>query len=292
MKVAIYGNIFVEKYIPYIQKLFDALFKSGFHIEIYTPFYEFLNQKITFKDDVNTFLFKDLKGPIDFVFSIGGDGTFLKSTRFVCDSGTPIIGINTGRLGFLSGITIDEIDSAIKALKSNKYTLDKRILLRFDTENNPFGNNNFALNEIAITKQDTTSMINIHTYINNEFLNSYWADGLIVSTATGSTAYSMSCGGPIVMPRTGVFIITPVAPHNLNVRPIIVPDDSDIRLTAETRSDQVLVALDSMSKSLNPDTEFIIRKNHFNINLVRLETHNYLGTIRTKLSWGIDKRNK
>jgi len=291
-RVAIYGRLFDDKLSPYVQRVFDKLEAVGASLHIYEPFHQFLNDRINIQSDISLFDRKSgLKGEVDFLMSIGGDGTFLDSTTFIRDSQIPIVGVNTGRLGFLSGIALDEIDEAVDAIVAGAYTLDSRRLLKLETENKMFGDENFALNELTVHKKDTSSMITIHAYLDGNFLNSYWADGLIVATPTGSTAYSLSCGGPIVMPGSENFVITPVAPHNLNVRPIVIPDGGVLTLKVEGRGDYFMASLDSRSESMEGSTELVISRNNFEINLLRLASHNYLRTIRNKLNWGLDKRN-
>ena len=234
---------------------------------------------------------ESLKGNADFLISIGGDGTLLKATTYVRNSNIPIMGVNTGRLGFISSISTDQIDAAITDLYKENYKIDNRTLLEVNTSNELFGKQNFALNEVAVTKKDTSSMIKVDAYIDNEFLNSYWADGLIVSTPTGSTGYSLSCGGPIIMPHTGNIIITPIAQHNLNVRPIVVEDESTIKLKVVDRDDLALISLDSRSRAFESSVEIIIKKAGFKIKLINPNFNSFLSTVRNKLMWGIDKRN-
>jgi len=203
----------------------------------------------------------------------------------------PVMGINFGRLGFLASIGRDEVRSAIKALVNHSFVIDKRTLIHLDSNLALFGEVPYGLNEFAIHKQDIAPMIKIHTYLNGEFLNTYWADGLIVATPTGSTGYSLSCGGPVVFPDSGSFVITPVAPHNLNVRPIVVPDDNIISFEIESRSDQAICALDSRREIVSKDVQLAVRKESFMLNLIRLSENNFLQTLRNKLTWGLDKRN-
>lgn len=292
MKAAIYGRAFSDSFSPFIQKFFDRLQDIKAGLLVYQPFIEYLKDKVVINSEMIPFSnHREIHSKVDFLFSIGGDGTFLDATRFVMDSGIPMIGINTGRLGFLSNISIDEIDEAIDAIENGRFTLDNRTLLKIETPGHIFGEENFALNEMTVHKKDTSSMIIIRAYLNGEFLNSYWADGLIIATPTGSTAYSLSCGGPIVLPGSGNFVITPVAPHNLNVRPIVVPDRSVITLKMEGRGDHFLVSLDSRSETIDSSVNLTISKNSFNINLLQLQSHSYSSTIRNKLNWGLDKRN-
>jgi NAD+ kinase len=292
MKIAIYGRVFNEKYDQVVRELFATLEKKGIEIIIFEKFRKYLKGKVEISSETKTFSsHNDINGKIDFMLSIGGDGTLLDTLTFVRDSGVPIIGVNTGRMGFLSTISVGEIDDALDALINKNFSIDKRNLLRLETENNLFGNFNFALNELTVHKKDTSSMMSIHAYLNNQYLNTYWADGLIVSTPTGSTAYSLSCGGPIIVPGSENFIITPIAPHNLNVRPIVLPSDNTITLKLEGRSKNFLVALDSRTETIDASIELTIKKESFKINLIRLNHHNFLSTLRNKLMWGLDLRN-
>lgn len=290
MQIAIYGRVVSSEYYPYIQQLFDKLYEQNAALQIVEPFVDNLLPAIEIKSDYSTFNTSEEIKKADFVFSIGGDGTILETITYVKDSEIPILGINTGRLGFLSSISINEIDNALEALQVKSYHLDKRTLLKLETNTKLFGDQNFALNEFTIHKKDSAAMIIVHAYLDGKFLNSYWADGLIISTSTGSTAYSLSCGGPILLPGNGNFVINPVAPHNLNVRPFVVPNDSKITLRVEGRSDSYLVSLDSRSETIYPNLDLHISKNDFNINIVRLQGHSYLDTLRTKLNWGFDTR--
>ena len=233
----------------------------------------------------------DLDASIDCMISLGGDGTMLDAVTLVKDTGIPILGINFGRLGFLASISPDALQSAVDAIVNRTFVVDKRALIHLDSNEALFGDTPFALNEFAIHKRDISPMIKIHTYINGEFLNTYWADGLIVSTPTGSTGYSMSCNGPILFPDAASFVITPVAPHNLNVRPIIIPDTNVVSFEIEGRADQFICALDARKEIVDKTVQLAIRKEQFCVNLVRLNENSFLSTLRTKLTWGLDKRN-
>ncbi len=243
------------------------------------------NQYATFKDA------GDLDDSFECIISMGGDGTLLDTLTFIRDNNIPVLGINFGRLGFLSTIGKDDLIDAVTALANHTYVIDKRTLIHLDANIPLFGKTPYALNEFAIHKRDTSSMLKIHTYLNGEFLNTYWADGLIVSTPTGSTGYSLSCNGPILFPESGSFIITPVAPHNLNVRPIVIPDDSIVSFEIEGRTDQLICALDSRREIVNKDIQLAVKKEAFTVRLVRLNENSFLQTLRGKLSWGLDKRN-
>lgn len=292
MTVAIYGKAFSDSFIPSIQLLFTALKKHDINICVYRPFYTYLKKQIGLEGEYDTFFKSEKRDKtFDLLLSIGGDGTILDTITIVRDSGIPILGINTGRLGFLSNIGKDEIELTVDLIAQKKYTLDKRSLIQLETANHAFGSENFALNEITILKNDTFSMVTIHTYINQDYLNSYWADGLIISTPTGSTAYNLSCGGPILVPSSENFVLTPISAHNLTVRPIVVDDKSTIRIRVEGRSSHFLTALDARSENIDYNTELIISKAPFHINLVKLPDNNFHSTLRNKLMWGLDKRN-
>jgi NAD+ kinase len=292
VKVAVYGRLFSDSFTPFVQEFFSKLSELKVELFIYEPFSDYLKARIDIKSECSVFTrHTEIKDNVRFLFSIGGDGTFLDATTLVRDANIPIIGVNTGRLGFLSSISINEIEVALEKIFKGQYVIDERTLLKLETSNKLFDGDNFALNELTVHKKDSSSMITIHAYLNDEYLNSYWADGLIVSTPTGSTAYSLSCGGPIILPGSDNFEITPIAPHNLNVRPIVIPDNSEVKLKLEGRGDSFLISLDSRSETIDSSIELIIKKNDFQISSVRLEPHSQLTTIRNKLNWGLDKRN-
>jgi len=233
----------------------------------------------------------DLNGSIEFIISLGGDGTLLDTVSLVRDKNIPVLGINFGRLGFLASIGKEDLKTAVSSLVARTFVIDKRSLVHLDSNKHLFGKVPYALNEFAIHKTDTSPMIKIHTYLNGEFLNTYWSDGLIVSTPTGSTGYSLSCNGPVVFPDSSSFVITPVAPHNLNVRPIVVPDNNIISFEIEGRADQFICALDSRKEIVDMNVQLAVRRESFTISLVRLNENNFLQTLRNKLSWGLDTRN-
>ena len=224
----------------------------------------------------------------DCLISLGGDGTLLDTVTLVRDKNIPVLGINFGRLGFLASLGKENLDSVVQALATRSYVVDQRTLIHMDANIPLFGDTPYGLNEFAIHKRDTSSMIKIHTYLNGEFLNTYWADGLIVATPTGSTGYSLSCNGPVVFPESGSFVITPVAPHNLNVRPIIVPDNNIISFELEGRTDQFICTLDSRKEFVDRNVQLAVKKENFTISLVRLHEKNFLQTLREKLAWGFD----
>ncbi len=292
MKVAIYSRITSPEPDPFFEKVLMILENIGADIFIHKPLNDFIVPSLLNNTVYKTFHdHTDLKGNVDFLFSIGGDGTLLDTLDFVRDTGIPIVGINTGRLGFLAGVHKDNIMAAIESLDKGHYSLDKRALLRLETSIDLFGKVNYGLNELTIHKAETSSMMSIHTYLNGEYLNTYWADGLIIATPTGSTGYSLSCGGPIMMPQSENFVITPIAPHNLNVRPIVVSDKSVITLELEGRSQYFMASLDSRSVTIPSTVQLAVRKETFCINLIRINNDNFLKTIREKLSWGKDSRN-
>lgn len=292
MNVAIYGRKVTKQDAPDFEALLKIIKDFGWNAVLEKDLKEQLVKKTKCGSDFDTFsTHHDLKTGIDFAFSVGGDGTFIKTVSYIRDSGVPILGINTGRLGFLANISRDQIHSTMEMVKQKKYVFQKRSLLRVETENDLFGEDNIALNEVTLHKKDTASMITVHATLDGNYLNSYWADGLIVSTPTGSTAYSLSCGGPIITPGCQVHILTPIAPHNLNVRPVVVPDLMPIKLKIEGRERKYLLSLDSNSKNIAEGSELLIRKAEFMINVMKFEDNNFLDTIRNKMLWGIDKRN-
>lgn len=292
MRIAIYGNPFDPVKAKYVQHLIHKLEEKDIALTIEQQFHDFLIDHVEFTKDITLFdTPKELSENADILLSIGGDGTLLNTITLVRDSGIPVLGINTGRLGFISSVSTDQIDNAINQLLKKEYTIQERTLLQLNTDNQLFGETNFALNEVTVLKKDTSSMIRIHAFLDDEFLNSYWADGLIIATPTGSTGYSLSCGGPIVVPGTENFIIAPIAPHNLNVRPVIISEDREIKLKVEDRDELALVALDSRSRAIDPTLELTIRKADFKVSLIKLNSQSFIATIREKLMWGKDKRN-
>lgn len=287
MKVAIYSRGLDADQNHQIHLLNDELVRHNIEVVL---FKELANKsQLQF---ANTFSgSNDLNSDIDCLISLGGDGTLLDTVTFVKDKNIPVLGINFGRLGFLASIGKEELEIAVDALVNRTFVTDKRTLIHLDSNIPLFGETPFALNEFAIHKRDISSMIKIHTYLNGEFLNTYWADGLIVSTPTGSTGYNMSCNGPIVFPESGSFVITPVAPHNLNVRPIVIPDNNIISFEIESRSEKFICALDARRELVTKDIQLAVKKENFSIHLIRLNENNFLSTLRDKLAWGLDKRN-
>ena len=292
MKIAIYSRGVENDQLKDIHKLYEELIKNGVEPVFFQDFFNQFYSSVDLNNQYSTFnAFEDLDSSIDCVLSLGGDGTMLDTVTMVRDSGIPVLGINYGRLGFLANIGRDEIQGVIDAIAERKYVLDKRTLIHLEANVPLFGETPYALNEFSIHKRDISPMIKIHTYLNGEFLNTYWADGIIVATPTGSTGYSLSCGGPVVFPESNSFVITPVAPHNLNIRPIVVPDDNIISFELEGRTDDFLVTLDSRKEIVSKEVQLAVKKETFDIKLVRLNENNFLQTLRSKLSWGLDKRN-
>ncbi|MDR6785427.1 NAD+ kinase [Pedobacter africanus] len=292
MKIAIYGREFNNSVLPYVQEVFNVLDQYKTPVLVYKKYLDFIRDKVKLPDHIQVFTaHTELLGQTDVLVSLGGDGTLLDTLALIRDSGIPVIGINFGRLGFLASINKDEIKTAIEALKNKEYSLDKRTLLSLESSYSLFGEENFALNDITIHRRDNSAMMIIHAYMNNEFVNSYWADGLIIATPTGSTAYSLSCGGPIIFPSSQNFVITPIAPHNLNVRPVIIPDDVTLRFEVEARSAKFLVSCDSRTETVDRSVKITLNKAAFHVNLIRLNNESYLTTLRNKLLWGIDTRN-
>lgn len=294
MLTAIYGRILKERQIPYVIELLSLLNEYNIDVLIYEDFLKQLYQTgKTEKNDYPSFSdYNDLAdSDAEYLISLGGDGTLLDTLPFVQYSNIPILGINLGRLGFLASTAKENIRAAVLALKNKSYKVDKRTLLHLDSNRELFKGVNYALNDFSIHKNETSSMMTIHAFINGELLNSYWADGLIVSTPTGSTGYSLSCGGPIIFPTCENFVITPIAPHNLNVRPMVVSSDSVISFEVEGRADHFLCTLDSRNAQIDSTIQLAIRKESFSVNLLRLDDINFLSTIRTKLMWGADQRN-
>jgi NAD+ kinase len=292
MKVAVYSRIFENTQRDDVQLFFDELYSQNIEVVVFYDFYQQIKSTIKLPTEVITFYsHEQLTDDIEFIISLGGDGTLLDTITLIRDKSVAIMGINFGRLGFLAGIGRNEVKAAFKAVANRSYVVDSRTLIHVDASIPLFGEVPYALNEFSIHKRDVASMIKIHTYLNGEFLNTYWADGLIVATPTGSTGYSLSCNGPVVFPDSGSFVITPVAPHNLNVRPIVIPDNNIISFEIESRSDQVICALDSRREIVNKDVQLAVKKENFEISLVRLSENNFLQTLRNKLTWGLDKRN-
>ena len=288
MKVAIFGKIFNETFNSAIYKLFEKLNKNNVEIIIYKHFYKYIEKTLFFKPKISRIFssYNDFPDNIDLIFSIGGDGTFLECVSLIRKKDIPIVGINSGRLGFLANISKDTIENAIEQIIHKKYTIEKRTLLQVISKNNLFDDFNYGLNDFTVQKKNSNTMINIDIYLDDEFLNKYWADGLIISTPTGSTAYSLSAGGPIIVPGSKNFVINPIAPHNLTVRPIVVPDDKTLKLKISGRSKTYLATLDYKSETIQNDSEIIIKKADFYVKMLKLSNTNFFSTLRNKLLWG------
>jgi len=291
MKIAIHGRNFNESARPFIENMFNELVRRGIEVQLSKTFRTFLDQ-------VGIVHFSELvyEKPEELfdarlIVSMGGDGTLLETISHVGRRQIPAIGINVGRLGFLATVSPERIEDMISALENGQFRVDQRTLVAIESNLDLFDGLNFGLNDFTITKTDTSSMITVHTYLNREFLNSYWADGLIVSTPTGSTGYSLSCGGPVLMPHSQNFIITPISPHNLNVRPLIVEDTAVIKLEVKSRSNNFLVSLDARSCIVDENTQLTVRKADFTARLIKMRDDSFLNTLRSKLSWGLDMRN-
>jgi NAD+ kinase len=292
MVIAIYGKEISSENLKYVQRVVDKLVLQNCSLTVYKPFFDLLQGQVEFPPDAGFYDdYRGIIGMVDIFFSIGGDGTILEAMTMVRDSGIPIMGINIGRLGFLSSISKDEILPAVDKVLAGNYQLDPRALIRLSQPANLFGEMNYALNELTITRKDTTSLIVLHVYVDGMFLNSYWADGLIIATPTGSTAYSLSSGGPILAPGSENFVITPIAPHNLTVRPVVIPDKSKIRIIVDGREDQFLVSLDSRRAIIHSNFELFVEKTDFKVNMLQMTGRNFFMTIREKLKWGLDARN-
>ncbi|WP_310992867.1 NAD kinase [Aequorivita marina] len=294
MKIGIYGQFYHENAEIYIQLLLDALQHREAEVLIEEKFLEIINrnQEIT-KNFSDCSSFTTLDDSFDLFFSIGGDGTILKAVTFVADLDIPIVGINTGRLGFLATIQKEEITESLNQILEGKYSISERTLLTVETspKSGEIHSLNFALNEVAVNRRNTTSMIKVETFVNDKHLTSYWSDGLIVATPTGSTGYSLSCGGPVIDPNTNAFVITPIAPHNLNARPLVIPDSSKVTLKVSGREDSFLASMDSRIATLEDETSIIIKRASFTLKLLQLNDDSFIKTLRKKLLWGEDKRN-
>ncbi len=294
MKVAVYGLFDLDKSKQPVEELFAYLKQFDFEVIVEKSFLSALKSFTDITDKYQRFTdFKDLNDSFDAMITVGGDGTILKAVTFIRHLNIPILGINTGRLGFLATVQKTQIKEAIEALYHKDFSLKKRELLKVSTNSNSddFKGLNFALNEVAINRKDSTSMIVINTFIDDEFLNSYWADGLIIATPTGSTGYSLSCGGPVITPSAKSLVVTPIAPHNLNVRPLVIPNSSKIRLQVSGRSNQFLVSLDSRIITVEKHTEIYIETANFKLNMIHLNNQTFLKTLREKMLWGRDTRN-
>ena len=294
MKVAIYGQYYLVSTEPIIKDIFVFFNENNIEMAIEATFLEMLYEKKIVRKEYKTFSsHSELDSSFDMLISIGGDGTMLRAVTLVRNSGVPLLGINAGRLGFLANVQKENIAAFMQLVLDKKYTLSKRTLLSLtcSPENESLLELDFALNEVTVSRKDSTSMITIETYLNGEFLNSYWADGLIIATPTGTTGYSLSCGGPILTPDVKSLVITPIAPHNLNARPLVISDETEIVLRVTGREDQYLVSLDSRITSIQNESVLTIKKTPFQINMIEIQDETFLKTLRNKLLWGEDRRN-
>lgn len=292
MKIAVYGRQFNDPSVfPYIRQVFDSLIQHKVEIYIHPVLSEYLQGNVDITACATLNCDEPIKDNVDVFLTLGGDGTLLDMVTLVRDSGVPVIGINFGRLGFLASINKSDIAAAIHAVVNQEFTLDARELLVIESEQKIFGENNFALNDVTIHKRDDSAMITTHVSLDGEFLNSYWGDGIIISTPTGSTAYSLSCNGPIIFPQSNSIALTPVAPHNLNVRPVVLPDTSILTMDIDYRGNNYIVSCDSRTVIVDKPMQFKVYKADFKLNLVRLNNESYLSTLRKKLLWGLDARN-
>ena len=292
MKIAIYSRGGESVNVQDLKILLQALQEQKCSAYLYESYFQQVKEAVNPSSVYSVFnSSSDLDDSFDCMISLGGDGTLLDTVTLIRDKNIPVLGINFGRLGLLASLGKEDIHAAVSALVNRTFTAEKRSLVHLEADIPLFGDTPYALNEFAIHKRDTSPMIKIHTYLNGEFMNTYWADGLIVSTPTGSTGYSLSCNGPVVFPDSSNFVITPVAPHNLNVRPIVVPDDNIISFEVEGRLDQFICALDSRREIVDKHIQLAVKKEQFTISLVKINENNFLQTLRKKLAWGFDTRN-
>jgi len=291
MKITLHGIDVQKEFLPQIGILFDILKERNIDINLTESLLKSLKRNAFQTKGLKSVNQKESIKESDFVISIGGDGTLLDTVCLVGENEIPILGVNTGRLGFLATVAKENIQNSIEELVSGAFSVESRSLLKLESDVPLFNGLNFGLNEFTIHKRDTSSMITVHTYINDLYLNSYWADGLIIATPTGSTGYSLSCGGPLITPGARNFVITPVSPHNLNVRPIVVSDDNEISFKIEGRSEKFLISLDSRSTPIDATVKLKVKKAEFSAKLVKFASYSYFDTLRQKLNWGFDMRN-
>jgi len=290
--IAIYGKEIVESNLNFLQNIVDRIEQEGYQITVFSEFMDKISASISFNNPAKTFTTNaDLDENVKFLFSIGGDGSMLASARIIKDMNIPVLGFNLGRMGFLSIVKQNNIDDVLHEVFSGEYVIDERTLVKFEDVDNRFGGDNFGLNEICFLRKEPYSLLTIKVWVDGLFLNRYWADGLIVATPTGSTAYSLSCGGPILSPQVDSFVLSPIASHNLTVGSIVIPDDSIIKVHVECRDPEFCVNLDSAYQTFKTGSEFIVKKNDFKLKLIQPYSVNFFNTIRDKLNWGIDVRN-
>lgn len=294
MKAALFGQSYQNSTEPIIREIFSFLKENNIEVAVASDFLAILQERGIIEESYSAFTTtEDLRAGFDFFVSIGGDGTLLRSAAIVGNTGIPIVGVNAGRMGFLANVQKENLTAFFRLILEKKYTLSRRTLLAVDClpEAKAINQVNFAMNEVSVSRKDTASMITIETYLDGEFLNSYWADGLIIATPTGSTGYNLSCGGPILMPEVNSLVITPIAPHNLNARPLVIPDNTIIKLKVAGREEHYHLSLDSRIASLTTETVLTIRKTDFYINMIEIPGQTFINTLRSKLLWGEDRRN-
>lgn len=293
MKVAVFGTSVSDKFMPVLEKFFGFFEKQKIEVQLFKPFHGFLTKELNVKPYFSSFFssYEDFDGDNKYIFSVGGDGTFLHSVVNIRNFNIPVVGVNSGRLGFLADISEEQVNNALSDIFNGKYTIVERSMLEVQYSKDDTPDFNFALNELAVLKTDSSSMINITAKCNGELLNNYWADGLIIATPTGSTAYSLSVGGPILTPDSRNFVITPLAPHNLTIRPVVVPDKNEITLKVDGRGTSFLTSLDYRSKAVEFSNELTIKKANVTLKTLQLPDLDFFNTLRNKLMWGFDKRN-
>ena len=294
MRIFIYSRVLKEKDAPILQELIRTLDELEMQYIFPRQYWQQIESMEVLKGDLDVLDdWEDLVSQqVDLVITLGGDGTILGCLKWVVDSGIPILGVNLGRMGFLADIEKSRVRQALEAVRDGQYTLDKRSVIKLESNIELFGKLPYAINDFTLLKRDTSSMVTIHAYVNGDYLNTYWSDGIIVATPTGSTGYSLSCGGPIIFPSSNNFVVTPVAPHNLNVRPIVIPDDAVVSFEIEGRAENFLCTLDSRFETISSSVKLAVKKADFHIAMVQLEEGNFLNTMRDKLTWGLDKRNR
>ncbi|MBS9768766.1 MAG: NAD kinase [Flavobacteriaceae bacterium] len=290
MKIALFGKQFEEKFFEKFQYILSFLKDRQVEVSIHRRLAQHIEREFSFSTEGYT-IFDDLSNNLDMLLSIGGDGTFLEAALLVKDKNIPILGINSGRLGFLAAVATSEIEKALDFVVKKEFELEERTLIEMISPKNLMGESSFTLNEVGILKNDTTSMLTVKAFVGDEYITTYWADGVLIATPTGSTAYSLSAGGPLISPLCKNFAITPVAPHNLTVRPIVIPDDEEVRFQVNCRSSHFLVSLDSRSERVQSGTEIVVKKADFTIKVVKFGKMCFYKTLRNKLMWGLDKRN-
>lgn len=289
MKITLYAKPLLKNSYPVLKQIMNILAVHCTHIYVYKPFYESIKKEMALPSNFTSTSSEGVEKGSDYVFTLGGDGTFLDAITVVKDSGIPMFGINVGRLGFLSNVNIQSLEQAIVDIKDKNFVIEKRMLLQ--VEPTLEGSSNWALNDVCIQRCNSLGLLSINVHVNGEFLNTYWCDGLIIATPTGSTAYSLGCGGPILMPNADVIVLTPIASHMLTVRPLVIPASSVIGIKVDSRSEKYALTCDSKAYELNQSAELTIFKGNFYMNLIRLPQHTFYKTLREKLMWGLDKRN-